>query len=141
MPRNSQVEILKALFGTIRHFLGDFHGLFSEVKDGRAKEKITYSIQALAFVGVLMFLCHLGARRQVRLQLDTVQSEEILRALFNVDTFPHGDTLNDAFKQCHPEDFQRVVCHMDRILLCKKVLYSSRVSTSISSFPLMAPGQ
>ena len=97
------------------------------MRDGRAPKKITYSIPALGFVGMLMFLCHLGARRQVRLRLHTVRSLETLRTLFHVDTFPHGDTLNDAFKRCDPEDFQQVVCQMDRILLRKKVLYSSRV--------------
>jgi hypothetical protein len=125
--RNTQVDILKKLFGTIRHFFGDFHELFSQVKDGRVPEKITYSIPLLAFVGVLMFLCHLGARRQVRLQLHTVQSVETLRTLFHVGAIPHGDTLNDAFKQCDPGDFQRVVCDMVRMLIRKKVLYSSRV--------------
>ena len=140
LPRNRQVEILKVLFGTVRHFYGDFQALFSNVKDGRVPKKITYSIPALAFVGVLMFLCHLGARRQVRLQLNTVQSVETLRTLFHVDSFPHGDTLNDAFKQCDPEDFQRVVCQMDRILLRKKVLYSSRVLGKYFVVPIDGTG-
>lgn len=125
--RNTQAGILDVLFGTIEHFFGDFHELFSRVKDGRAPKKITYSIPALAFVGVLMFLCHLGARRQIKLQLNTDPSVGTFRDLFGVDAIPHGDTLNDAFKQCNPEDFQAVVCDMDAMLIRKKVLYFSRV--------------
>jgi hypothetical protein len=140
LSQDRQVEILKALLSTIGHFFGDFHTLFSGVKDGRVPNKIIYSIPALAFAGVLMFLCHLGARRQVRLQLHTVQSVETLRALFNVGAFPHGDTLNDAFKRCDPEDFQRVVCQMDRILLRKKVLYSSRVLGKYFVVPIDGTG-
>lgn len=137
---NTHAGILRGLFGTIRHFFGDFHTLFSEVDDGRAPEKIKYSIEVLAFVGVLMFLCHLGARRQIRLQLDTVESVETLRALFHMGAIPHGDTLNHAFKRCDPEDFQGVVCDMDRMLIRKKVLYSSRVLDKYFVVPIDGTG-
>jgi hypothetical protein len=120
-------RIFWVLFGTIRHFFGDFSALFSKVADRRAPEKITYSLPALAFVSVMMFLCHLGARRQIGLQLRTVQSVATFQSLFDVDSFPHGDTLNNAFKRCDPEDFQRVVCRMGNILIRKKVLYEYRV--------------
>jgi hypothetical protein len=127
LPPNGQEALLRALFGTIRHFFGDLKGLFSRITDRRSPKKITYPFPALAFAGLLMFLCHLGARRQIRLQLHTLPSAATFEALFGVDTIPHGDTLNDAFKQCDPEEFQRVVCHLDAILIRKKVLYFSRV--------------
>lgn len=126
-PPDSRDWILKATFQTIEHFFGDFNSLFSKVTDGRAVKRITYSIPALAFVSVLMFLCHLGARRQIRLQLHTVQSLATFQGLFDVESLPHGDTLNDAFKQCDPEDFQRVICRMNHILIRKKVLDGYRV--------------
>lgn len=120
-------RLLKVLFGTVEHFFGSITALFSEVADRRAPERIRYNLPALAFVGVLMFLCHLGARRQIKLQLHTLPSAATFEALFGVSSIPHGDTLNDAFKQCDPEDFQRVVCRMDKILIRKKVLYFSRI--------------
>jgi hypothetical protein len=127
LPPDGQDRLLRALFGTIRHFFGDFKGLFSEVTDRRSPKKITYPLPALAFAGMVMFLCHLGARRQIKLQLHTLPSAATFEALFGVNAIPHGDTLNDAFKQCDPEDFQRVVCRLDQILIRKKVLYFSRV--------------
>lgn len=127
LPVNGQDRLLGAFFGTFTHFFGDFKRLFIEVIDRRSPKKITYALPALAFVGVLMFLCHLGARRQIRLQLHTLPSAATFKTLFGVDTIPHGDTLNDAFKVCDPEDFQRVVCRMDQILIRKKVLYFCRV--------------
>ena len=120
-------KILKILFGTIIHFFGDFNVLFSNLTDGRALEKVKYSMPALAFVSVLMFLCHLGARRQIRIQLRTVSSIGAFRYLFEADDLPHGDTINDAFKVSDPEDFQQVICRMNNLLIRKKVLYDYRV--------------
>lgn len=127
LQANQQDRVLKALFGTIGHFFGDFTELFSEVMDPRSPKKIRYPLPALAFTAVLMFLCHLGARRQLRLHLPTPWSMQTFQALFGVDTVPHGDTLNNAFKQCEPGDFQRVVCRMLRTLIRKKVLNLCRV--------------
>jgi DDE_Tnp_1-associated len=122
LPVNDQERLLGALVGGFTHFFGDFTQLFREVADRRSPKKITYALADLAFVGVLMFLCHVGARRQIRLQLHTRLSAVTFKTLFGVETIPHGDTLNDAFKLCDPEDFQRVVCRMDRMLIRKKVL-------------------
>lgn len=122
-----QDRYLRAIFTTIEHFFGDFKRLFREVDDPRSPKKITYPLPALAFVGVLMFLCHLGARRQIRLRLHTPPSAATFSTLFGVDTIPHGDTLNHALKVCDPEDFQRVVSRMAQVLIRKKVLYGCRV--------------
>lgn len=127
LPADGQDRLLRAFLGTITHFFGDFSGLLSQASDPRSRKKIKYPFAALAFVGVLMFLCHLGARRQIRLQLRTFPAMQTFRTLFGVDTIPHGDTLNDAFKQCDPEDFQRVVCCLLGNLIRKKVLNFCRV--------------
>jgi len=127
LPPESHGSLLNALLGTIKHYFVSFNGLCSRITDPRSPKKITYPLPALVFVGVLMFLCHLGARRQIRPQLHTVSSVGTFQALFGVHAIPHGDTLNDAFKQCDPDDFQRVVCDLDGMLIRKKVLYFSRV--------------
>ncbi len=74
-----------------------------------------------------MFLCRLGARRQVGLLLRNGPSAEKFRALFHVDSFPHGDTLNDAFAQLDADQVQGVVCNLTEKLIRKKVLYSERL--------------
>jgi hypothetical protein len=84
-------------------------------------------LASLAFAGVMMFLCRLGARRQVGLLLRNGPSTEKFEALFHVDSFPHGDTLDDAFSQLDPDQGQEVVCRLAEKLIRKKVLYSERV--------------
>jgi len=104
-----------------------FPPLFSNVADPRCPNKITYPLASLAFAGVMMFLCRLGARRQIGLLLRNGPSVEKFHALFGVDTFPHGDTLNDAFSLLNPDHCQDVVSGMTETLIRKKVLYNYRL--------------
>ena len=75
----------------------------------------------------MMFLCRLGARRQIGLLLRNGPSIEKFQALFGVDTFPHGDTLDDTFAKLDPDQVQDVVSGMTEILIRKKVLYPYRL--------------
>jgi len=122
-----QRKILGALICTIQHFFGDFNSLFSRVSDPRSRNKVVYPLGSLGFAGVLMYLCHLKSRRQMRLLMRTLASEQTFKTVFGVDGFPHGDTLNDAFCQIDPEQVQEVVCFMVETLIRKKVLYKYRV--------------
>jgi hypothetical protein len=122
-----QTDILKALMGAVRHYFGDVSRLFSHVDDPRSPEKIIYSTAGLAFTAVLMFLFHLGSRRQIRLLMHTSASIRTFGNLFDVKSIPHGDTLNDAFVRMKPEQFQDVVHTMVGGLIRKKVLYPYRV--------------
>lgn len=74
-----------------------------------------------------MYLFHLGARRQLKLKLHTLPSATTFGTLFGLASVPHGDTLNDAFMFCVPEDFQQVICRMVYALIRKKVLYPCRL--------------
>lgn len=88
---------------------------------------MVYPFAAVAFAGVLMFLCRLQARRQVGWLLRNRPSMEKFEALFGVCGVPHGDTLNHAFCGVEPGEVQEVVCMMTETLVRKKVLYGSRL--------------
>jgi len=76
----------------------------------------------------LMFLCRLGARRQIaHMFRHNGASEAKFQALFGVDTCPHGDTLNVTFGRVDPDQVQQVVTDMVRTLIRKKVLYRYRL--------------
>jgi hypothetical protein len=60
-----QRALFKAFLVTAQHFFGGFTALFQDVTDPRVPYLITYPLAALGFAGVLMFVCHLGARRQI----------------------------------------------------------------------------
>jgi hypothetical protein len=125
--QQEQHELIGALIGTVHHFFGGFSFLFAHVTDPRDPLKITYPLASLAFAGVEMFLFRLRARRQVSLLLRNGPSIRKFQALFNVESFPHGDTLEATFSNLEADQIQAVVSTMTGLLIRKKVLYSYRV--------------
>ncbi len=123
-----QLAILDAFLSTIHHFFGTFTDLFSNVDDPRAQELITYPLATLMFAGILMFLCRLGARRQIaHMFRGNGPSAAKFQASQDVETCPHGDTLNEAFRRLNPDQMQDVIIDMVKILIRKKVLYPFRL--------------
>ena len=104
-----------------------FPPLFANVTDPRDPTKILYPLQSLAFAGVTMFLFHLKARRQIGLLLRNGPSVCKFQALFGVERFPHGDTLEATFSNLETDQIQTVVTGMTETLIRKKVLYSYRL--------------
>jgi len=85
---------------------------------------ITYPLEGLLSAGVLMFVFRLGARRQIKYHLrENDPSQSKFGVWFGVEEFPHGDTLNYAFKRIAPGEVQEVVSRMVESLIRKKVLY------------------
>ncbi len=126
--QQAQHAILKSFLTTVHHFFGSFAELFRHVDDLRAPELITYPLESLFFAGVLMFLCRLGSRRQIGHMLrGNGPSAAKFRTLFDIETCPHGDTLNAAFCCVVPAQVQAVTVDMVRTLIRKKVLYPYRL--------------
>jgi hypothetical protein len=123
-----QAHILRVFFGTVKHYFGGFTELFKGVSDPRKPELITYPLEGLLFTGVMMFLCHLGARRQINSKLrGNGRSKAKFKEMFGVEEVPHGDSLNYVCKRLKPEEMQEVVCRMVEALIRKKVLYRWRL--------------
>jgi len=74
-----------------------------------------------------MFLFQLKARRQIGLLLRNGPSISKFQALFGVECFPHGDTLEATFSNLETNQVQSVVTGMTETLIRKKVLYSYRL--------------
>jgi len=74
-----------------------------------------------------MFLFQLKARRQIGLLLRNGPSISKFQALFGVECFPHGDTLEATFSNLETDQVQSVVTGMTETLIRKKVLYSYRL--------------
>jgi hypothetical protein len=104
-----------------------FPPLFAKVTDPRDPQKIVYPLPSLAFAGVAMFLFQLKARRQIGLLLRNGPSVRKFQALFGVEHFPHGDTLDGTFAHLEADQVQSVVTGMTETLIRKKVLYNYRL--------------
>jgi hypothetical protein len=104
-----------------------FPPLFAPVTDPRDPIKIIYPLASLAFAGITMFLFQLKARRQIGLLLRNGPSIRKFQALFGVERFPHGDTLEATFSNLEADQIQAVLTGMTETLIRKKVLYSYRL--------------
>ncbi len=123
-----QEALLKTLLLTVQHFFGGFGRLFGAVHDPRHPAYITYPLAALMAGGVLLFVFRLAARRQVgHLLRGNGPSAAKFQALFGVEAFPHGDTLNVAYTRCNADEIQEVVTGMTEALIRSKVLYRYRL--------------
>lgn len=128
VDEQAQVSVLKTLLATAQHFFGSFLHLFAGVSDPRQPELITYPLAALLFAGLLMFVCRLGARRQIGLMFrDNAPSASKFEALFEVARCPHGDTLDATFRRLQPSELQAVVTGLTETLIRRKVLYRDRL--------------
>ncbi|MGI0035847.1 MAG: transposase family protein [Nitrososphaera sp.] len=120
--------LLHIALATITHFFGPPSRFLAGVDDPRDPSKITYPLHCLLFTGLLMFLCHLAARRQIALKFrDNAPSAANFASLFGVENAPHGDTLNHAFKNILPMQVQECVTRLLEILIRKKVLERYRL--------------
>ena len=123
-----QLAIFQAFLHTVQHFYGGFARMFADVSDPRDPSHVQYPLAALACVGVLLFQCHLGSRRQINHLLrgnEAVAAK--FRALFGVSACPHGDTLNALCQGLQPEQVQAVVSQLSAQLIRQKVLYPYRL--------------
>jgi hypothetical protein len=123
-----QGEIIATFLGTVKHFFGEWREMFKGVSDGRDPTRITYPMEELLFTGVLMYLCHLGSRRDINYKLrGNEKAEEKSRQIFGTEHIPHGDTLDYGFQKLNVEEVQQVVSWMTARLIRKKVLAKWRL--------------
>ena len=123
-----QASIFKAFAVTVQHFFGGFKRLFQDMTDPRHPTYIKYPLPVLMSTGVLMYLLRLGARRQVgNLLRGNGPSAAKYQVLFEVDSCPHGDTLNYSYIRSDVAEVQEVVTRMVETLIRRKVLYRHRL--------------
>jgi len=74
-----------------------------------------------------MFLCRLGARRQIALRLNTSAAAQLVNTLFGDPQVPHGDTVGDLYVQLDLGAVEEKLLRFVEILIDRKVLYPWRL--------------
>jgi hypothetical protein len=127
LSQQQMQTLLHIALATITHFFGPPSRFLVGVEDPR-DPKSDYPLPCLLFTAILMFLCHLGARRQIALKFrDNAPSAVNFQRMFGVEQAPHGDTLNHTFKNIDPCQAQECVTRLLEILIRKKVLERYRL--------------
>ncbi|MCA9506900.1 MAG: transposase family protein [Myxococcales bacterium] len=123
-----QSKVIEIFLLTVTHFFSGFKHLFIGINDPRQQHKCNYSLVSLMFVGVLMFITRLGSRRQINhLLRENGPGEMKFQELFQAESLPHGDTLNELFKHIEVAEVQQVVTSMTTTLIHKKILHPYRL--------------
>jgi hypothetical protein len=123
-----QTALIRSLLVTVQHFFGGFDRIFQKVHDPRHPVFITYPLPVMLATGVLMFLLRLGARRQIALLLrQNGRSSTKFEAVFDVETCPHGDSVDKAYQRLIVEQVQESVTGTTETLIRNKVLYRYRL--------------
>jgi hypothetical protein len=124
----AQKNMLHLFLGTAQQYGGKWQDIFRGVSDKRETGKIKYPMSVLLFTGVLLFICQLGARRQVNHQLrGNARVRAKYQLLFGVEDVPHGDTLNYTYQQLQVEEVQEVVCRLMEGLMKREELQKWRL--------------
>lgn len=128
LSQQQMQTLLHIALATTTHFFGPPDRYLAGVDDPRDPARITYPLPCLLFTGLLMFLCHLAARRQIALQFrNNAPSAANFARLFGVQQAPHGDTLDYTFSNLKPQQVQDCVTRLVEILIRKKVLERYRL--------------
>jgi len=125
----SREELLQVVHKTLRHFFPKLRHWLDSTPDPRDALRITYPIRSLFWVGVLMFLFHLSARRRLRHDFNSKGALPNLNRLAEteLETLPHPDTLAYLLKHLQPDSLDRLRRRMVRRLLRKRCLERFRL--------------
>jgi hypothetical protein len=97
----------------------------AEPRRVRSPGDIDYPLPAVLWAGIWMFLCRLGARRQVNWLLRCPIGNALFETLFGCG-IPHGDAINDVFCRLDANEVQECVTRLVERLIDDKVLYPYR---------------
>lgn len=118
------------LYKTMYHFFkDDFSNWIGTIKDPRNKEKIEYPLEHLIWVGILLFLNKLEARRQIKYFFDTEQFIDNLNILAGgeVEKVAHPDTLGYLLERITPAALSYIRIKMVNKLIRMRVLEQFRL--------------
>jgi hypothetical protein len=97
----------------------------TEPRRVRSPGDIDYPLPAVLWTGVWMFLCRLGARRQVNWLLRCPTGHVLFQTLFDCGII-HGDAMNDVVRRLDVEQVQVCVTRLVETLIDSKMLYPYR---------------
>jgi hypothetical protein len=92
----------------------------------RSPGDVDYPLPAVLWTGVWMFLCRLGARRQVNWLLRCPGGDALFQTLFGCG-IPHGDAMNDVLRRLEVDEVQECVTRLVERLIDAKILYPYRL--------------
>lgn len=128
------------LLQTLKHFLPGFCGRMNRLEDPRNPQQTTYGQAHLLWSGILLFMMHLGSRRQMRLERLAERFERNLACLCgqeDLGTVADPDTLAYYAERLNPHALEELLSSMTGRLIRMKALDPFRLQ---GVFPVAIDG-
>jgi len=133
-------EAVEILLKTVKHWLPRLSKAMNQVSDPRNPEQSVYSQAHLLWNGILLFMMHLGSRRQLRFERlsDAFgQNLALLSGQSDLEFVADPDTLAYYAERVRPEEIERVLACITAGLIRTKVLDPFRL---YGYFPIAIDG-
>lgn len=116
--RQDRVEKATVLY---RQMLPDLLKKLSRIKDPRNPLKVKHKLAVLMTYGILMFVFHIGSRRDANKEMSTPIFWENVKAVFpELSSMPHADTLARLLERIQVEQIQDCLIELLHDLMRKK---------------------
>lgn len=121
-------QLKTVLFKTVRHFFPSFSSWLRTIPDPRNPKMIVYPLPGLMWIGILLFLMKLQARRQINYACNTPEFIHNLNILAktNIPKLPHHDTVVYLLKRLMPEQIMTLLKKMVNRLIRMKCFLNYR---------------
>lgn len=107
-----------------RHFpnVAELIGAFD---DQRNQDLITYTRYDLVMTTVFLFIFKMESRNHMNLTSNDEELKRNVEKSFNIK-IPHMDTVNNFFKDLDPEQLEKMLTELVRVLIQKKILRAQK---------------
>jgi len=139
-PQEALPQAVALLFKTVKHFLPELSRTINRVSDPRKEEQCVYSQAHLLWVGILLFMMHLGSRRQMRYErLSDSFGKNMgqLSGQTGIDLVADPDTLAYYAEKVDYKAVEKVLAGISVSLIRKKALDPFRL---YGYFPIAIDG-
>jgi len=128
--REAPPEPIELLVKTIKHFFPGLALQMNRLPDFRRPEQVVYAQSHLLWLGILLFMMHLGSRRQLRWERQADILAQNLAALcdqFGLDGVADPDTLAYYAERIDPSSIEDLLAQLTVILIRMKALDDFRL--------------
>jgi len=117
------------LYKTVQHFFPEYRQWLKSMNDPRNKNMITYELPVMIWIGTLLFMLKLGARRQINYELNSHEMVNNVRVLSKeeIERIPYDGTLAYLLKRMDPQELCSLRKKMINRLIRKKCLNKYRL--------------
>ena len=115
-------DLTRSAGRALRKMLPPLLKQFEKIPDPRNPLSVKHKLTVLLLYGILLFFFRLDSRRQANRVLSRPQFRESIQAVLpELETLPHGDTLNRLLSTIDVEMIQEALAGLVRELIRKKV--------------------